>query len=128
MSIAREDLAAMRRLLSDQQPIFRVAAFCAQQASEKALKAILHLYGTDSVPWTHDMGTLIAMASRLGLEPPFARVLADLTTYAAESRYAEPIRPSASDLADAAEAAEAVIAWAGPLVTEKLAGSEYEEQ
>ena len=128
MSIAREDLAAMRVLLAEPHPLVRMVAFCAQQACEKSLKAVLHLYGADNVPWTHDMGALVAMASRLGLEPPFARILADLTTYAAESRYTDPIRPGAADLADAVRAADAVVAWAGPLVAEKLAGTEYEER
>ena len=128
MTSARDDLTMVHQLLAATRPVAWGIAYHAQQACEKALKAVVWLHGEQEVPRTHDVGALTTLALRLGLEPPLAGELPDLTEYAVTPRYGGPPRPSPEDVADAVRAAEAVVAWAEPLVAEKLSGTEYEEQ
>ena len=62
------------------------ACFHAQQAAEKALKAVLVARGTEP-PYTHDLGALAAvMPDDLSLDVS-GNDLGDLTTYATGPRY-----------------------------------------
>lgn len=84
---AKGDLHVAELILRDEESLPSLAAFHAQQAAEKALKAILILRDVD-FPRTHD---LVALA---GLLPHAERVLSvsdaeleELTTWAVEARY-----------------------------------------
>ena len=55
------DLATAEAILTDRRLPPREAAFLAQQAAEKALKATIALQGTEP-PWTHDLLYLRIMA------------------------------------------------------------------
>lgn len=61
--------------------------FHAQQASEKALKALLLSDGID-FPLTHDLEELLRVARKGGLTfPPKVQRIVELTPYAVEARY-----------------------------------------
>jgi len=110
LAYARTDRMAAERLAHD---LWHVACFHAQQASEKALKALLTRITGDAVP-THNAHLLLRALSDLGEAVPDSVVGAAnaLDRYYIPTRY-----PDALDFADAAlvynalDAAQA-IAWA----------------
>lgn len=83
---AQEDSDAAQRLSSTQDSVPRHAAWLAQQAAEKALKAIL-IYEQIEFPRTHDLDALRSvMPERWRVSLPnvdFAR----LSEYAVDARY-----------------------------------------
>ena len=82
--LARDDLAAARRLLPDMP---RVASFLLQQAAEKLVKAELVEAGMVEPPRWHDIGRLVGL---LPLDHPHLgelAALADLSTHAVTGRY-----------------------------------------
>jgi len=84
LRLARDDLAAARRLLPDMP---RVASFLLQQAAEKLVKAALVEAGTAEPPRWHDIGRLVGL---LPLDHPRLgelAALADLSAYAVTARY-----------------------------------------
>lgn len=87
LSKARTDLALATVVLEkgpDMDPW--VCCFHAQQAAEKALKALLVARGTEP-PYTHDLGALAAvMPGDISLDVR-GDDLGDLTTYATGPRY-----------------------------------------
>jgi HEPN domain-containing protein len=88
LAYARSDLDAGNALLRDPQHYPRQACFFAQQAAEKALKAILVLLEI-SFPYTHDLDRvrdLIPAGWRVKTAHPD---LAALTIWAVEARYPE---------------------------------------
>jgi len=87
--------------------------FHAQQAAEKALKAVYQRHGW-TFHYTHDLGELISGLRGKGLRVP-SRIddSVDLTTYATESRYpglAEPV--TTEEYHEALRLAEEVVSWA----------------
>ncbi len=111
LALALEDAAAFRVLVSSQRVRPATALFHAQQAVEKAIKAVLVLNG---VPFgrTHDLLELGYRAEEIVPDVPFAidRFLR-LNPYAVAFRYGEP----AVDLLGPEEAEElvsSVTAWA----------------
>ncbi len=92
--------------------------FHAQQAAEKALKAVLVFHDAE-VPWTHNIQLLIELIEALELVPPSLRVAAALTEYAVVMRYpgdAEPVtQPElARALGQARAIVEAAEQWTAP--------------
>jgi HEPN domain-containing protein len=86
LTYARSDLDAGRALLNDPDHFPRQACFAAQQAAEKALKAVLVLLEIE-FPFTHDLDRLrdlIPSGWRVKTEHPD---LAGLTIWAVEARY-----------------------------------------
>jgi HEPN domain-containing protein len=92
MRKAQHDLRAMRSLLSEELP--DIVCFHAQQAAEKALKALLLRHGI-LYPHKHDLADLIAllpeMPTALG---GLGQRISALTPYATTERYEEIILPS----------------------------------
>ena len=106
---AREDLVAAEALAGTAQAVPRHACWLAQQAAEKALKAVLVFLQQD-YPLRHDLDAirnLIPEGWRIKEEYPD---LAELTAWAIEARYpgAWP-DPVSSDAAKAAEQARSVL-------------------
>ncbi len=67
--------------------IIEYLCFDAQQAAEKALKAVLIVRGAD-VPRTHDIDSLLAALRRAGVAPPDPVNDAErLTSFAVQARY-----------------------------------------
>jgi len=99
---AQHDLSAATTLLEADTPLPGVAAFHAQQAAEKSLKAFLYWH---DVPFrkTHELEELgreaIEIDSALGAAVDSA---VDLTPFAWRFRYpGEPIEPETAEVADA---------------------------
>jgi HEPN domain-containing protein len=109
---AQSDLR-LARLAEKSDILPEQICFHAQQAVEKAFKAVL-LHRKINFPLTHDLEELLAVFERAGLAVPseFEGVGA-LTPYAVETRYpgfwGEILD---SDLAEALDFAERVLAWA----------------
>jgi len=87
--------------------------FHAQQAAEKALKAVYQYYGK-RFRYTHDLEELIFDLRNQGLTvPPEVEDAALLTPYASEARYpglSEPVTDE--EYREAVRQAEAVVNWA----------------
>lgn len=108
---ARSDLA-LSRLPKTRQILYQHLCFHAQQAAEKALKAVLAANGV-TFPKTHDLAFLMeALPSSVTLPPPLLD-LPILNRYAVQQRYPGESLPVTRKHCDAATrlAAEAV-AWA----------------
>lgn len=91
--------------------------FHAQQATEKALKAVLVSRGLE-FPLTHDLEALLEILKGAGVPLPAAmNDIDELTPYAVEPRYPgvwQPILPT--DVDRAFRLAEAALAWAGKMM------------
>jgi HEPN domain-containing protein len=92
LRLARRDEAAFRALLASSTVDFAVACFHAQQAVEKALKAVMFLHGLE-FRRTHDLEELSGTLADAGINIPLKEdELRRLTPYAVEFRYDdEPI-------------------------------------
>lgn len=110
---AQSDLH-LARLGSHQPGVLREqVCFHAQQAAEKALKAVLLKRGID-FPFTHDLEALLELADRGGVAlPPEVANSGALTPYAVETRYPGSLEELESDQVDEAlRVAEQVVRWA----------------
>lgn len=103
LDAGREDLRTARQLLrTPDYDIYRIPSFLAQQAAEKALKAVLtHL----QIEWprTHDLEKLQGLVPRSWARVRGCTGLEDLTRYAVDTRYPD-------DLAERVSLAEATVA------------------
>jgi len=84
---AEEDFAVAGQLASGEEPFWASAAFHAQQAAEKYLKAFLVEHQTEFRK-THDLGALLDLVAEI--DKAFADSLGDLTAlnpYGVEARY-----------------------------------------
>ncbi|HEX3736006.1 MAG TPA: HEPN domain-containing protein [Solirubrobacterales bacterium] len=87
LALAREDLVAAEALDKDERISDSPVGFHAQQAVEKALKAVIASRESE-FPFTHDLGLLMQLCEDAGLELPAELTEADrLTPYAAAIRY-----------------------------------------
>jgi HEPN domain-containing protein len=114
------ELASRDRMIQPQ-----LACFHAQQAAEKAIKAVFVLHGA-SFPYTHNIEHLLALAERNGISFPAAVGEAGvLTPYAAEARYPGPWpEVSESELQEALRIASEVVEWARQMIQEAPGGKE----
>ncbi len=87
--------------------------FDAQQAAEKAIKAVL-LHQNVPFPYTHDLSELLTLVERGGEPVPQAvREAVRLTPFAAEARYPGSEEPvTRNEYESALLIAEAVVRWA----------------
>ena len=87
--------------------------FEAQQAAEKAIKAVMMKRNIE-FPYGHDLGRLLELLQQAGEEvPPDVARAGELTPYAVDTRYpgtSEPV--DQQEYRDAIEIAEAVVRWA----------------
>lgn len=104
---ARDDFSAAEELKSSGIPA-RISCFHAQQAAEKAMKAVFVLEQVD-YPYTHDLVKLVeALPPGWTLEVSRAD-LANLSRWAVESRYPMLDETNSGDLDRALMAARAVL-------------------
>lgn len=108
---ATEDLAVVRALVDNESIADDVIGFHAQQAVEKAIKAVLVVHGV-AFRRAHDLDYLLQVAEEGAVEIP-AHVAAArwLTPWAAEFRYDEP-QIAGFDRAESLTSAERAIEWA----------------
>jgi HEPN domain-containing protein len=115
---ARSNLALARQgtLLGD-EVLYEDLCFDAQQAAEKAIKALLIHRGA-AYPKTHDIAHLLTLVQRSGLEvPEEIRQSSRLTRYAGISRYGGlPEALAEEDYARIVRLAERVYRWAESLI------------
>jgi HEPN domain-containing protein len=112
---AGHDLIAARATIATGQALDTVC-FHAQQAVEKALKALLALRDVE-YPWRHDLGELLglARANYPGLDLP-AEQLLQLSPYAVDARYDEAWSPDAAEARHALDVAERVLVCVGRMI------------
>jgi HEPN domain-containing protein len=110
---ARSNLARARLLAGQPEVVFEDLCFDAQQAAEKALKAVLVQRGL-AFPKTHALAELLTLVARSGLDlPADVREATLLTPYAVEARYPgvwEEV--TAADYQEALRVAQRVVEWA----------------
>lgn len=94
--------------------------FEAQQAAEKALKAVL-LFKNIQFRFVHDLAELLTLLERNNiLFPDNIRSAAALTDYSVEARYPGPFESvTEEEFKEALQTAEAVVAWAESQIQNK---------
>jgi len=110
------DEAGLRALVDHHDVPDHVAGFLAQQAIEKALKAILT---ARDVPFErrHDIDYLCSLIEDAGLNlTPELKDAVALTPWAVEFRYADPFDAPPLDRANALETVVAVRTWATDVI------------
>jgi HEPN domain-containing protein len=114
---ARSDLAYARTGEHDPDILPNQVAFHAQQAAEKAIKAVL-VHRAIAFPKTHDLKDLIKRWTSIGeVWPPELADTKSLNPYAFETRYPGYIHQiSTTEVRKAIEAAEQVLNWAENVV------------
>ena len=87
--------------------------FDAQQAAEKAIKAVL-IYRRVEFPYVHDLGRLLTLLEESGLDiPASVRAAETLTPYAVIARYPSLFEPVAEEqYREAVQLAQTVLRWA----------------
>jgi HEPN domain-containing protein len=114
---AESDLAAARRLTEGGGP-YDGACFHAQQAAEKALKAVLAAVDAP-IPRTHNLEDLLVQAAAAAPQSALARSdldLTDLTPFAVELRCDMEFWPDRPVAVDAAAKAGRVVDLAASIV------------
>lgn len=108
---ARSNLSQAKNRLSD--TYLEDHCFNAQQAVEKAIKAVMLLRGVD-FPHVHDVARLLSALGEAGEAiPDSIRSAATLTRYAVQTRYPSLDEPvSEQEYNEAVEIACAVVRWA----------------
>lgn len=111
MRHARSDLALCAS--SPQAGVLREAlCFHAQQAAEKALKAVLVAHGV-STPHTHNIAVLLDLVEDVETIPEAVQEADSLTDYAVLARYPGRTEPvGAADLRRARTLARRTVKWA----------------
>ena len=108
---ARSNLALAKNRVPD--AYLEDLCFEAQQAAEKAIKAVLMRLGIE-YPYVHDLARLLSLLEEAGeTVPDIVRKAAELTPFALITRYPGPARPvTLEEYVVAVEVAEAVVQWA----------------
>jgi len=110
LDYARGDLQAAQAAINQTDFEPRHVCFFAQQAAEKAIKAVL-VFLHRNVPRTHDLDALVDKLPRDWQLVQEFDDLAGLTDWAVGARYPEPEQePSGADAEDAARQARALYA------------------
>lgn len=109
---AAEDAHCMARLIEPPAVMDASIGFHAQQAVEKALKAVILSRGADFA-YTHNLKTLARQMRGLNLpQPPHADLFGPLTPFAAEFRYDDPDPMGGLDWPVVRAQVEDILAWA----------------
>jgi len=111
---AREDEYVLARLADDSSAPDWPLGFHAQQAVEKALKAVLAAHGVE-YPLTHNLAMLVAKLDQHGLgAPPGAEELSRLTPFGVALRYDDVSEPEEVNLDRAwvVASVDQTLAWA----------------
>ena len=115
---AREDQYLLELAAPDQRVSDSLLGFHAQQAVEKALKAVLAARNVGFAR-VHNIVYLLALMEEAGIaRPPDPDILKRLTPYAVDYRYGELLTdsPQPLDRSLAIEVVRRVLDWAVPLI------------
>jgi HEPN domain-containing protein len=108
---ARADLAMARAPLPS-GATYEMLCFHAQQAAEKALKAVL-LHVEVDFPFTHDLAALMALLPNSIARPVSPPEVVDLNPYAVTTRYPGELEAvTTEEYREALRTAEGVVEWA----------------
>jgi HEPN domain-containing protein len=120
---ARSNLARAREGLHIAGVYFEDLCFDAQQAAEKALKALLIHRGVQ-FPYVHDLAELLGLVEQAGQEvPDEVRQVARLTRYAVLTRYPGLVEPvTVEEYEEAVAVAEEVVRWAQGVISRGTEG------
>ena len=103
--------------------------FDAQQAAEKAIKAVL-IHFDVRFPYVHDLAQLLALVEQASQRVPDSiRRAASLSDYAVEARYpglSEPV--TRQEYEEAVAIAEEVVRWARGVIEQGTRGAEEQDQ
>jgi HEPN domain-containing protein len=118
---AQDDAYMLRRLAQDPNSPTWGLGFHAQQAVEKALKAVLSQRGVE-YPYTHNLAALVHLLNEAGLSTPQdAAEFARLTPFGAPLRYEAPVTATPAEMPDRRWLQETVrrtLEWAEVLLGE----------
>jgi HEPN domain-containing protein len=118
MAHARADLALVRMPLPPDSR-YELLLFHAQQAVEKALKAVMIAYGIH-FPHTHNLQRLVELLPQHWQREPELLEATSLTIYAVELRYpGDNQSPSRDEYLAHAAIAERALAWASARLDEQ---------
>lgn len=120
---ARSNLAKATSAFEIPRVYLKDLCFDAQQAAEKAIKAVL-IHLDVRFPYVHDLAQLLALVEQTGQSVPESiRQAASLSDYAVGTRYpglAEPVIGQEYD--EAVVIAEEVVCWAQEIIEPGTAG------
>lgn len=104
----------------DPRIYFEDRCFNAQQAAEKAVKAVLLHRGVRS-PYIHDLSELLKLLKEAGADIPDEVLDArELSNYAVVTRYPGPAEPvTQKEYREAVKMAERVVKWAEKIIAGK---------
>lgn len=115
LALAKRDLETFRILHEHPRSTLEAKGFHAQQAVEKALKAVLTSRDV-AFPRTHNLEELANLIADSGLAPPLPpRELRRLNPFAVEARYSDPLVPLVSG-EEAGNIAAGAVEWANDLI------------
>jgi HEPN domain-containing protein len=110
-SLAHRDIRAFEVLLKAKSVDDSVIGFHAQQAIEKMLKAILSLHQAEFRK-THDLGELLDLLNKMGIElPPDYSIIDELNPYAVSLRYDFFAEEAALDRVQAKQIIASTLRW-----------------
>jgi HEPN domain-containing protein len=110
LQLAREDLTLSQAQVEG--VTYRPMCYHAQQAAEKAIKAVM-LSRSIAFPYIHDIGRLLGLAKERGIEVPTDVIEADiLTDFATLGRYPSLVEIERTDYERAIDHARVVVEWA----------------
>lgn len=122
---ARSNLALSAAGRPSEEVLYDDLAFDAQQAAEKAIKAVL-IASNVPVPKSHSLARLITLVQRADVAVPVdVREAVALTVYAVETRYPGVEEVTLEQYREALASAEAVVRWAERLI--EAAASEHRD-
>ena len=113
---ARSDLCLAQARPDNESILLQTLCFHAQQAAEKAIKAVL-VFSNVEFPRTHNIRTLVELLPAGIFRDPLLDSAAGLTEYAVSSRYpSESEAVTQEEFQEASALAAGVVAWAEALV------------
>ncbi len=119
LTYAKSDLELARVCLPE-SVLLETLCYHAQQAAEKALKALLIAYSTDP-PRTHNIGTLLDLLEKHTNILEEIRESTILTEYAVSSRYPSFVEPvEVDDYEFALALADRVFLWSSQIIESKV--------
>jgi HEPN domain-containing protein len=114
---ARSSLTKAREGAAFPEIYLEDLCFDAQQAAEKAIKAVLLHLGA-GFPYVHDLALLLTRVEQAGtVVPEPIRAAPALTDYAVETRYPGPFEPvTQEEYEEAVQLADTVLLWAQAII------------
>jgi HEPN domain-containing protein len=116
---ARSNLARAK-LPKVEEALWEDYCFDAQQAAEKALKALL-LFNNIPFRFVHDIAELLTLLEQNGFElPEEIRAGAELSDYAVEARYPSPMEPvTEQEYEEAISISKIIVSWVTKIILKK---------